>query len=95
MIASLLALGAVALAVLFSLRPLLSPEPEPAMEMGPELEARRADLVRALRDVDLDFAMDKITEEDRDRMRAELEGRAVRILAAIDAERPPAPAPPA
>jgi hypothetical protein len=82
--ASLLALALVALAVLVSLRPLLAPEPEPQPEPGPALEEKRADVVRALRDVELDYAMDKITEEDRDRLRADLEGRAVRILAAID-----------
>jgi hypothetical protein len=84
-IAPLLALAAVAIAVLLTLMPLLQPEPPPAeLEDVPELEAKRADVVRALRDVELDFAMGKITSEDRDRMRAELEGRAVRILAALD-----------
>ena len=92
MIAPLLALLAVAVAILLSLAPMLKDEPPPStVEDLSELEARRTDVVRALRDVELDFAMGKITEDDRERRRADLEGRAVRILAAIDERSEPPP----
>jgi hypothetical protein len=84
--AALVALVVAFALVLASLRPLFGPEPAPADDGSlADLQARREELVRSLRDLDLDFAMGKITEDDRDRLRADLEGRAVRILASIDA----------
>lgn len=90
MIAALAALIAVAVAVLVTLTPLLRDEPVHEPEVpGADLADKRDEALAALRDVDLDHAMGKITDDDRERLRAELEGRAVRILAEIDAGKPP------
>lgn len=87
----LLALLVVALALAATLLPLLGPEPAVAQpDEVLELEARRQDLLRGLKDIEMDHAMGKITDEDRERLKADLEGRAVRVLAAIDERSPPA-----
>lgn len=85
MMAGLLALLVAGVAILATLMPLFADEPQKeALEDLPDLQERREDLMRALKDVEMDHAMGKITDEDRDRLRGDLEGRAVRVLAAID-----------
>lgn len=81
----LLALMLLAGILGLTLLPMFGPErglEDPSPEN--ELLARRAELVAALRDLDMDFETGKITEADRDRMRGELEGRAIHVLAALD-----------
>ena len=84
---SLLALMLLAGILGLTLLPMFGPErglEEPSAEG--ELLARRAELLASLRDLDMDYETGKITEADRDRLRADLEGRAIHVLAAIDEE---------
>ena len=92
MTAPLLALVLVTLVLAATLVPLLRDERTLA-PAGPEsdLAERRQELVESLRDLEFDYEAGKVTAEDRDRMRAELEGKAVRVLAALDAASGDAP----
>ncbi len=90
MTAALVALAVMALLLGISLAPLLAegrdePGAGQADSDAASLEASRDAVVQGIRDVEFDHAMGKLTAEDRDRLRSELEGRAVRLLAAIDA----------
>ena len=86
MTAALLALVVVAVLVGLSALHLLGAESAPApTTSAADLQAKKDDLVEALREVDMDFAMGKISAEDRERLRSDLEGRAMRVLAAIEA----------
>ena len=50
-----------------------------------ELQSERANLLEALRDIDMDLAMGKVSETDHAEMKSSLESQALRVLADIEA----------
>lgn len=84
MSAELVALMLMMLALGASLLPLLGQEtPAPASETA-GLSAEKDALVRALRDLDMDLALGRLTEEEHAAARDALETRAVSVMAQLD-----------
>jgi hypothetical protein len=75
--ASLFVLAALAAAYL--VRPALTARPAPSADPRAGLEASRASVLRALHDLDLDWATGKLSDADYAAQRASLEGEAAAI----------------
>ena len=92
--AAVIALALTFVALVLCLLPLLGPERTVApVDRVEQREAERERLLAAIRDVDLDFAMGKISAEDHAELRATLDNQAVGVLVALDAERAASPRP--
>lgn len=50
-----------------------------------ELEAQKAEIYKAIKDIDFDFQMGKLSQEDYDELRGQYKSQAVAILREIDA----------
>ena len=74
-------------ALVVSLLPLLDPESSAEVDSirpGAALAAERDRLVAALKDIDMDLAMGKVSEADHATMKSSLEGQLVGVLASLE-----------
>lgn len=76
--------------VLYVSYPLLREEEEsetPAMTLSKRqlLTVKKQELVSSLKDVEMDYRMQKLSEEDYGRLKAEFEGQAIEVLRELDA----------
>jgi hypothetical protein len=78
-----------ALAAVYLVRPALTPRPAPSADPRVGLEASRAAVLRALHDLDLDWATGKLSEADYAAQRAALEGDAATIGRRLSGEAAP------
>ncbi|MGH2402846.1 MAG: hypothetical protein ACRDGN_00135 [bacterium] len=79
--------GAAVLLALYLLQPAMRPSSEPRQDPRAALEAGRAVALRALHDLELDWATGKLSDEDYRAQRAALESEAAAIarrLSAVD-----------
>lgn len=89
-VAALLVTGAVLFTLLVRQRDLPAPEPVSPVE---HLEARKARIYDGLRDLTFEFRVGKLSEEDYQRTKAELQAELARVQAEIDAALQIAPTP--
>jgi len=68
-----------ALAAAYLVRPVMTPRPVPPADPRVGLEASRAAVMRALHDLELDWATGKLSDLEYEAQRATLEGEAAAI----------------
>ena len=49
-----------------------------------ELQARKAEIYAAIRDIDFDYRMGKLSEEDYNALREQYKGEAIKVMQALD-----------
>ncbi len=82
LVAALLTVGAVLFTLLVRRRDLPAPEP---VSPAAHLEERKARIYEGLRDLQFEYRVGKLSEEDYQRTKAELQADLARVLAEIDA----------
>jgi hypothetical protein len=90
--AVLLTVGAIAFTLLIRERDLPQPEPKTGYE---HLEERRARIYEGLRDLQFEFRVGKLSDDDYQRTKASLQTELAGVMAELDAAKgsPPAPKP--
>jgi len=88
--AVLLTVGAIAFILLVRERDLPQPEPKTGYE---HLEERRARIYEGLRDLQFEFRVGKLSEEDYQRTKAALQTELAGVMAELDAAKGNAPIP--
>jgi hypothetical protein len=81
LVAALLTVGAVVFTLLVRQRDL--PDPEPVSPVA-HLEERKARIYEGLRDLQFEYRVGKLSEEDYQRTKSELQAELARILGEID-----------
>lgn len=81
LVAALLTVGAVLFTLLVRQRDLPAPEP---VSPAAHLEERKARIYEGLRDLQFEYRVGKLSEEDYQRTKAELQADLARVLAEID-----------
>lgn len=81
LVAALLTVGAVAFTLLVRQRDLPSPEPVSPVA---HLEERKARIYEGLRDLQFEYRVGKLSEEDYQRTKNDLQAELARVLAEID-----------
>lgn len=89
-VAALLVTGAILFTLLVRQKDLPAPEPVSPVE---HLEERKARIYDGLRDLTFEFRVGKLSEDDYQRTKAELQAELARVQAEIDAILKKAPAP--
>ncbi len=85
----LLTIGAIAFTLIVRERDLPQPEPKTGYE---HLEERRARIYEALRDLQFEFRVGKLSDEDYQRTKTALQAELAGVLAELDAAKGNAPA---
>jgi hypothetical protein len=88
--AVLLTVGAIAFTLLVRERDLPQPEPKTGYE---HLEERRARIYEGLRDLQFEFRVGKLSDEDYQRTKAALQTELAGVMAELDAAKGTAPKP--
>jgi len=89
--AALLAVGAIVFTLMIRARDL--PEPEPVSPTG-HLEERKATIYESLRDLQFEYRVGKLSDQDYQQTKQDLQRELALVMAQIEGVKPAAPAPP-
>jgi hypothetical protein len=89
--AALLAVGAIVFTLMIRARDL--PEPEPVSPTG-HLEERKATIYENLRDLQFEYRVGKLSDQDYQQTKQDLQRELALVMAQIEGFKPAAPAPP-
>jgi hypothetical protein len=89
--AALLAVGAIVFTLMIRARDL--PEPEPVSPTG-HLEERQATIYENLRDLQFEYRVGKLSDQDYQQTKQDLQRELALVMAQIEGFKPAAPAPP-